>query len=82
MFTKEFWKAAFERGIKAAANATFTSWVVGDKVFNAFDADWHTAAGIFAGGFVVSILLSLGSDAVSGGGPSITNAEVVAPPTP
>lgn len=76
MFTLIFWRAALERALKAASNVVLTSLVVGDKILNAFDFDWTAAGGVFLGGFVVSILMSVASDTLTGDGPSLTNAEV------
>lgn len=77
MFTILFWKAAAERAVKAGSNVVITSFVLGDKILNAFDIDWSIAAGVFLGGAMVSALMSLASDAATGSGPSLTNAEVV-----
>lgn len=83
MFTLIFWKAAIERACKAGANVAITSFVLGDKILNAFDVDWSTAGGVFLGGFAVSVLMSIASDAVtSGDGPSLTNSEVLDPHPP
>lgn len=82
MFTLMFWKAAVERATKAACNVALTSLVVGDKLLNAFDVDWSTAGGVFLGGFVVSVLMSIASDTLTGSGPSLTNAEIVLPENP
>lgn len=79
MFTLLFWKAAIERALKAASNVVITSLVVGDKILNVFDVDWGTAAGVFVGGFIVSVLMSIASDAATGDGPSLTKAEIVPP---
>jgi hypothetical protein len=77
MFTILFWKAALERALKAASNVVITSLVVGDQILNVFNVDWGSAVGVFAGGFVVSVLMSIASDTLTGNGPSLTNAEVV-----
>ncbi len=77
MFTILFWKAAAERAAKAGSNVAITSFVLGDKIFNAFDVDWSTTFGVFLGGALVSVLMSIASDAATGSGPSLTNVEVI-----
>jgi hypothetical protein len=77
MFTLKFWKATAERMVRAGAASTLSFWVVGDGILNAANVDWENAAGVFAGGAVVSLLLALSGQAVSGDGPSFTNQETV-----
>ena len=59
MWTWKFWRETLERAVKTAAQAPLTAWLVGDKVLNALTIDWNTAAGLAAGGAVISILTSL-----------------------
>lgn len=66
MFTTKFWKAAAERAAKTGAQALLILWG-GDAVFNAWSADWPTAAGVAAGAAVLSVLTSMVS--VSAGEP-------------
>lgn len=77
LWTKRFWEAAAERAIKA------TAWCAGSTLAAAgaglIDADWvgvSSAAGM-AG--LLSLLGSIASDAATGDGPSITNAEIIPP---
>jgi hypothetical protein len=76
MFTVLFWRALFERGVKTGAQAVALA-ITGDVVFNAFQADWLSLAGVFAGGFVLSALTTLGTAALTDGNPSAGNAEVL-----
>lgn len=78
MFTKAFLLAVLERALKAATNVVLTSYFVGDKALGIGEVDWTAAGSLFATGFVVSVLFSIGSGAVSAEpGPSLTNAEVL-----
>lgn len=49
-------------------------------VVNVLNVNWETAAGIGGGAVLFSVLTSLGSSVVSGGGPSLTNEEVLKSP--
>lgn len=78
MWNRTFWKAATERAIRA------TAWcaggLLGTNATGLLDTDWKgvlSAAGM-AG--VLSILGSIGTDAVTGNGPSLTDAERLDPP--
>lgn len=75
MWTKEFWRATAERMIRAAAGAILSVLIVGDGIFNAFDADWENTLGVGLGAMVVSLLLALAGNATTGNGPSFTNQE-------
>lgn len=78
MWTIEFWKAAAERMVRGGAAALLSAWVVGEGVMNALTIDWAQAAGIFLGGAVVSLLMSLVGQGIGpGDGPSFTGQEVV-----
>lgn len=74
MFTRAFWSAAFERAIKTAAQSAVL--VIGADQFDALAVSWSEVGGFALGGFVLSVLTSVGSDAVSSRpGPSLTDAE-------
>lgn len=71
-----FWKASIERAVKTAAQSVIVLWGVGDQIFNAFDVDWATAGGVAAGGFLLSIITSVASGALSSTpGPSVGGVE-------
>ncbi len=91
MFTKAFWIAAFERGVRTGAQAVLLSITGGilvgtgegasSEAVNAFLLDWVTLGGVFLGGFILAVLTALTVTAVSANNsPSITNAEVLAVP--
>ena len=61
MFAIDFWKHAFERAIKTAAQAVLTVWVVPDIIFNALEIDWELAGGVALGGLLLSLLTSIAS---------------------
>lgn len=74
MFTRAFWSAALERAIKTAAQSAVL--VVGADQFDALAVSWGEVGGFALGGFVLSLLTSVGSDVVTDEtGPSLTNAE-------
>lgn len=54
-----FWRRALERALKSAAQAALL--VVGAGRLNVLDADWASIGGFGAGGFVLSVLMSVGS---------------------
>lgn len=74
MFTRAFWSAALERALKTAAQSAVL--VIGADQFDALTVSWPEVGGFALGGFVLSLLTSVGSDAVSDRpGPSLTDAE-------
>jgi hypothetical protein len=77
MFTLLFWRAAFERAIKSAAQFVILAYFGGDVLFNVFEADWLNMAGVALGAILLSILTSLSSAALTDGNPSLGNAEVL-----
>jgi hypothetical protein len=80
IFTVAFARAAGERAVKTAAQSAILV-IAADQV-NALTVAWVEVGGFALGGAVLSLLTSIGSDALtSGDGPSLTDAEVL-PPTP
>lgn len=75
MFTLIFWRAAFERAVKTFAQSA-AALLVGNGT-GLLDSDWVGVVSVSGLAAVVSVLTSLGSDALTGNGPSLTNAEVV-----
>lgn len=74
MFTRAFWSAVLERALKTAAQSAVL--VIGAAQFDALAVSWPEVGGFALGGFVLSVLTSVGSDAVSDRpGPSLTDAE-------
>lgn len=76
MFTTAFWKAAFERAIKSAAQVAILT--IGADTFNVVGLDWAEVGGFAGGGLVLSLLTSVAFGAKDGN-PSATNAEVTKP---
>ena len=75
LYTRGFWVAAAERAIKAGAQ-TLASLLVVDGT-GLLDSQWVprlSAAGMAA---LLSVLMSVASDATTGDGPSLTRAEVL-----
>jgi hypothetical protein len=58
MWTKKFWKQAFERSVKSSAQALIGLWLV-DGVFNIMTIDPGLAGGVAAGAAVLSVLTSI-----------------------
>lgn len=80
IFSLVFWRAAFERAIKSAAQGALVAGI-GAAGFDAIDGDWRTFAGAALGMGLASLLTSVASDALTdGAGPSATNAETLNPP--
>lgn len=76
MWTSNFWKATAERALKSAAQAII-GLMVGDTVFDIWQADYKKALGVAVGAAVLSVLTSVvsapvGSDKDS---PSLTESK-------
>jgi len=77
MFTLAFWKAAGERAAKTTAQ-TAAALLTGNAV-GLLDVDWVALGSVAGLAGVVSILTSIGSDAITGGtGPSLANETTTA----
>lgn len=75
LWTLAFWRAAAERSIKTLAQ-TAAALIVADGT-GLLDTDWLTVTSVAGMAAVVSLLTSVGSDALTGSGPSLTDAEVI-----
>lgn len=75
IWTAAFWKATAERAVSTAAQSALLA--IGADQVNALTLDWPTLGGFAAGGAVLSLLKSLGVNALTGTGPSV-GAEVPA----
>jgi hypothetical protein len=74
MLTTAFWKAAAERAIKTFAQA-FAAFLVADAT-GILEVDWVKGASIAGLATLLSVLTSVGSDAItSAPGPSLTDVE-------
>jgi hypothetical protein len=58
MFTATFWKDAFERAVKTAAQAVIL-FLGADVALDAVSADWASAGSFALGGAVLSLLTSV-----------------------
>ncbi len=76
IMSRAFWKAAAERAVKSAAQGAILAGV-GAVGFDAFTADWASIGGAALGMGLLSLLTSIGSDALTGDGPSLTDAETL-----
>lgn len=70
-----FWKASAERAIRTAAQVAIVT--AGADQLDVRTADWSEIAAMSLGGAILSVLMSIGADAWTGTGPSVTNAEVI-----
>lgn len=74
IYTRSFWAASFERAVKTAAQVAALFFIAGQT--NAFAVAWAEVGGFALAGAVLSLLTSIGSDALtSTDGPSAINAE-------
>ncbi|MAE64167.1 MAG: hypothetical protein CMJ18_07810 [Phycisphaeraceae bacterium] len=74
IYSRTFWQAAGERAIKTAAQSAIL--VIGADQFDALAVSWGEVGGFALGGLILSLLTSVGSDALtSQAGPSLTNSE-------
>jgi len=60
VLSKQYWIDVFERAVKTAAQTAVVA-IGAAAGFDLFTADWRTVGGAAAGGFVLSVLTSLGS---------------------
>jgi hypothetical protein len=77
IWTLAFWRAVTERAIKSFAYS-LTATLTGG-VLNIAEVPWQSALLIAAGATLLSVLGSITSSGLTGGGPSLTNAEVLDP---
>jgi len=77
IYSAEFWRAAFERGVKSVAYGAI-SVLVGNGT-GLIDTDWIGVVSVAGMAGLLSILGSVASDAATGGtGPSLTTSETLA----
>lgn len=62
IFGVRFWRDACERAIKTSAQAV--ALALGGGAFNALTVDWATIGGSALGGALLSLLTSIGSNAI------------------
>lgn len=77
MFTKMFWLAALERALKTFAQTAAALLVANGA--GLLSTDWVAVASVAGMAAVVSVLTSVGTGLATDGGPSIGNAEELAP---
>ena len=75
MFNRAFAKAALERAVKTFAQTLVA--VLGIGLTDVLAVDWKAAISAAAAATLLSLLSSIGSDALTGDGPSLTNAETI-----
>lgn len=73
--TRSFIRATLERAIKTFAQ-TLAAVLVASGT-GLLDTDWIASLSMSAMAALLSVLTSIGSGAVTGGGPSLTNDEVL-----
>jgi hypothetical protein len=75
MWTRTFWLAVGERALKTFCQTLAVT--LGAGAFDVLNVPWQAALSMSAGAAVVSVLTSIASAGVTGGGPSLNNAERV-----
>ena len=75
MWTLVFWKATAERAVKTFAQ-TLAALLVADGT-DLLNSAWVARLSVAGMAALVSVLTSIGSDAATGDGPSLTHTEVV-----
>jgi hypothetical protein len=75
MFTRRFWKALTERAVKTFAESLGA--ILAGNAVGLLDVDWSGSFSVAGMATLLSVLLSIGSGAVTDGSPSLTNAEYV-----
>lgn len=84
IWTGTFWRATAERAASTAAQAALL--VLGadliDEGINVATIEWETVGGFALGGAVLTVLKCVASARMTGGGPSLTNAEALDPSDP
>ena len=71
-----FWDAALERGLATFAQ-TAVAFLTASQL-GLFEAPWRAAVSTAAMALVLSVLKSIATTVTTGGGPSLTNAELIA----
>lgn len=72
MWTLTFWQDAAERAIKTAAQSAILGLGFTSVTANALTFDWVEMGGFAAGGFILSILSSVGSFTFTGSASAIS----------
>lgn len=72
-----FWDAALERGLATFAQ-TAVAFLTASQL-GLFEAPWRAVVSTASMALVLSVLKSVAATVTTGGGPSLTNAEVIAP---
>ena len=74
MFTLAFWRDVLERAIKTAAQSAIVGAGFTSVTANALTFDWVALGGFAAGGFILSVLSSVGSYAFTGSASAVKPA--------
>lgn len=83
MWNKAYWKATVERMIRGAAVAVGAVYLGADKVFDSMNVNtWTDVFNLAISGAFLSLVLSIGGNAITKSGPSFNNAETTNPPPP
>jgi len=75
MWTRNFWKATAERGVKTLAQSA-AALLIGDGL-GLLTVDWVSVGSVAGLAAVVSVLTSVGVGAVTDGTPSVVHAETL-----
>lgn len=78
IWQKAFWRATVERMVRGFAIGALIP--LGGEALDVLNGlDWQNVLGLGGGGALLSLLLSLAGNAVSGNGPSFSQTEQVGP---
>lgn len=77
MWTRNFWKATAERGVKTLAQSA-AALLIGDGL-GLLTVDWVSVGSVAGLAAVVSVLTSVGVGAATDGTPSVVHAETLTP---
>lgn len=64
MFSAKFWRSAFERAVKTAAQSAVV--LFGANQVNVLSVDWEQIGAVVAGSALLSVLTSLASARITG----------------
>lgn len=73
--SRAFWGAALERAAKTVAQTAAP--LIAASLSGIFGVDWYGVLSLTLASGVLSLLTSIGSDAITGTGPSLADEEVV-----
>ena len=74
MWTKAFWKAVFERGVKTFAEAWAGALIINQ--LTPAEIDWVTSLQLAGVATLIAVLLNIGTAGATDGSPSLTTEKL------